>query len=132
MKTFDDGADLQAQLALMGGVVRAQRLVVPAQVVMQVRSYRHACRLAWKLRSIRNLTRRTLAELTGLYTSHVSDYFSVNESRRELPARHIAAVEKVLGNTVISQWVAQQSHLTVLEEMQADRAAVGQRGRAAA
>lgn len=119
--------DQQAQLALMGGVIQAQRLVVPAQVVMGVRSYRHACRLAWKLRAVRNLTRRTLAEQTSLYTSHVSDYFSLYPNRRELPARHIADVERVLGNTVISQWVAQQSKLTVLEEMQADRAATVRR-----
>lgn len=109
------------QLPLLGGVVQAQRLVVPPQVVMGIRSYRHACRLAWKLRAVRNLTRRSLAEQADLYTSHVSDYFSVHENRRELPAKHIAAVERVLGNTVIGQWVAQQSQLTVLEEMQAER-----------
>ena len=51
----------------------------------------------------------------------------VHAHRRELPARHIADVERVLGNTVISQWVAQQSKLTVLEEMQADRAAAVRR-----
>lgn len=122
--------ELTRELALMGGVVQAQRLVVPAQVVMGIRSYRHACRLAWKLRAVRNLTRRTLAEQTTLYTSHVSDYFSVHENRRELPARHIAEVERVLGNTVISQWLAQQSHLTVLEEMQAERHVVQQRSAA--
>lgn len=114
----------QAALALLGGVVQAQRLVVPAQVVMGVPDFRHACRLAWKLRRVRNLTRRSLAELAGLYAPHVSDYFSVHENRRELPARHVAAVERVLGNTVISQWLAQQAQITVLEEMQADRAAV--------
>lgn len=113
----------QARLALIGGVIQQQRLVVPPQVVVGIKSYRHACRLAWKLRGIRNLTRRTLAERCGLYTSHVSDYFSVHDHRRELPARHIAAVEYQLGNTVISQWLAQQSHLTVLEEMQAARRA---------
>ena len=121
MKSFNAQADHQAQLALLGGMVQAQRLVVPAQVVMGIHSYRHACRLAWKLRAVRNLTRRTLAEQTSLYTSHISDYFSVHDNRRELPARHIADVERVLGNTVISQWVAQQSKLTGLEEMQADR-----------
>lgn len=114
--------DLTRELALLGGVIQAQRLVVPPQVVMGLTSYRHACRLAWKLRAVRNLTRRTLAEQAGLYASHVSDYFSVHENKRELPARQIAAVERVLGNTVISQWVAQQSKLTVLEEMQAERA----------
>lgn len=116
--------DWTRELPLFGGVVEMQRLVVPAQVVMGLHSYRHACRLAWKLRAVRNLTRHTLAEQTRLYTSHVSDYFSVHENRRELPARHIADVERVLGNTVISQWVAQQSKLTVLEELKADRATV--------
>lgn len=122
--------ELTRELALLGGVVQTQRLVVPAAVVMGIRSYRHACRLAWKLRVVRNLTRRSLAEQTTLYTSHVSDYFSVHDNRRELPARHIAEVERVLGNTVISQWLAQQSHLTVLEEMQAERHAVQQRSAA--
>ena len=111
----------QAPLPLIGGVVQIQRLVVAPEVVMGIKSYRHACRLAWRLRFVRNLTRRTLAEVAGLYTSHVSDYFSVHDNHRELPARHIAAVEAVLGNTVISQYVAQQSKLTVLEEMQVAR-----------
>lgn len=117
-------SDEQLALPLIGGVIERQRLVVPPAVVMGIKSYRHACRLAWKLRVVRNLTRRTLAELTGAYTSHVSDYFSVHENRRELPARLIAPVELVLGNTVISQWVAQQSKLTVLEELQAGRQAL--------
>lgn len=108
------------ELPLFGGVVQAQRLVVPPEVVMGLKTYRHACRLAWKLRHPR-ITQRTLAELAGLYPSHVSDYFSVHDHRRELPAKHIGQTEAVLGNTVISQWVAQQSHLTVLEEMQAGR-----------
>lgn len=107
-------------LPLLGGVVQAQRLVVPPEVVMGLRTYRHACRLAWRLRNPR-ITQRTLAELAGLYTSHVSDYFSLHAHRRELPAKHVAGVEAVLGNTVISQWLAQQSKLTVLEEMQAAR-----------
>lgn len=119
---FPNGAE-QSRLGLVGGVIQQQRLIVPPQVVVSIKSYRHACRLAWKLRRVRNLTRRTLAEVCGLYTSHVSDYFSVHENRRELPARHIAAVEYELGNTVISQWLAQQSQLTVLEEMQAARRA---------
>lgn len=118
MKSPDD---FTRPLPLFGGVVEVQRLVVPPEVVMGLQSYRHACRLAWKLRFVRNMTRRTLAEVAGLYTSHVSDYFSVHEQRRELPARHIAAVERVLGNTVISQWLAQQAKLTVMEELQAQR-----------
>lgn len=108
-------------LPLMGGLVQAQRLVVPPEIVMDIKSYRHACRLAWKLRNPR-ITQRTLAELAGLYPSHVSDYFSLHDHRRELPAKFVAPTERVIGNTVISQYLAQQSCLTVLEEMQAHRA----------
>lgn len=117
MKFADDRT---LPLPLLGGMVQAQRLVVPPEVVMGVPSYRHACRLAWKLRRTR-ITQRTLAELAGLYPSHVSDYFSLHNHRRELPAKHVAAMELVIGNTVVSQWLAQQSKLTVLEEMQAQR-----------
>ena len=116
---FRDEATLA--LPLIGGVVQAQRLVVPPEVVMGIKSYRHACRLAWRLRHPR-ITQRTLAELAGLYPSHVSDYFSVHDTRRELPARLVAAFEAVVGNTVVSQWLAQQSRLTVLEELQVRRA----------
>lgn len=115
MKVFND--DRTLPLPLLGGLVQAQRLVLPPEVVMALPSYRHACRMAWKLRSPR-ITQRTLAELAGLYASHVTDYFSPRTERRELPAKHVAAVERVLGNTLISQWLAQQSRLTVLEEMQ--------------
>lgn len=123
MKLFDD---LTRQLPLMGGVVQAQRLVVPPEVVMGLRTYRHACRLAWKLRHPR-ISQKTLGALAGLYQPHVSDYFSVHEQRRELPAKYVAQVEAVVGNTVISQWLAQQSKLTVLEEMQAARARADRR-----
>lgn len=109
------------RLPLVGGVIQPQRLVVPPEVIRGLTSYRHACRLAWKLRAVKNLTRRHLAEQAGLYPTHVSDYFSVKGNKRELPARHIATVERVLGNTVISQFQAAQSDLTVLEELQALR-----------
>jgi hypothetical protein len=109
-------------LPLFGGVVQAQRLVVPPEVIMGVKSYRHACRLAWKLRNPR-ITQRTFAELSGCYTSHVRDYFSVHSNRRELPAKHVGQTCLVLGNTVIAQWLAQECRVTLLEEMQAERQA---------
>jgi hypothetical protein len=109
----------QSPLHLMGGVVQAQRLVVPPQVIAALPTYRHACRMAWKLRRVRNLTRRSLAEQVGLYPPHVTDYFSRLESRRELPARHVAAVERVLGNTVITQWLNRQAQVTTMEELRA-------------
>lgn len=67
-------------LPLLGGVVQAQRLVLPPQAINSVKSFRHACLLAWKLR-----TRQ--------------------------------------GNTAISQYQASQARLTVMEELQAMRAA---------
>lgn len=112
----------QAPLPLLGGVVQAQRLVVPPQVVMRLTGWRQACRLAWKLRSPR-ITQRTFAELTGCYPSHVSDYFSVHDHRRDLPAQHAGAACLVLGNTVLIQYLAQEARVTLLEEMQAARRA---------
>lgn len=108
----------QLALPLVGGVVQAQRLVVPAAVIAGLKSYRHACRLAWKLRNTR-ISQRTLAELAGLYASHVSDYFSVHDNRRELPAKCAGRVGLVLGNTVIAQWLAADANVTLLEELQA-------------
>lgn len=105
-------------LPLMGGVVRPQRLVVPPEVVMGLKSWRHACRLAWRLRNPR-ITLRTFAELTDSYVSHCSDYFSVHDNRRELPARKAGVACLVLGNTVLVQWLAQESRVTLLEELQA-------------
>lgn len=111
------------ELALLGGVVQAQRLVLPPAAIKGLKSYRHACRLAWKLRARKAMTRRQLAEDAGLYASHVTDYFSQNEKKRELPAKAVAKVERILGNTVISQFLAMQANLTFLEELQAMRAA---------
>jgi len=55
----------------------------------------------------------------------VSDYLSTDDkpSRRSLPAEHIPAFEAFVGNTLISQWIAGKAKLTVLEEMQATKAA---------
>lgn len=124
MKFRDEGT---LDLPLVGGVIQAQRLIVPHEVIAGIKSYRHACRLAWKLRRTR-LTQQQLGALSKvLYQSHITDYFSVHETtkqgkpRRELPAKHIAEVEHWIGNTVISQYQAYCAELTVLEEVQAER-----------
>lgn len=111
---------LTLPLPLLGGVVQPQRLVVPPEVVMGLKSWRHACRLAWRLRNPR-ITLRTFAELTDSYVSHCSDYFSVHDKRRELPARKAGLACVVLGNTVLVQWLAQESRVTLMEELQAQR-----------
>lgn len=114
--------DFTAPLPLVGGVVQRQTLLVPELVLKGLPTYRHACRLAWRLRVVRNITRTALAEaVPGLYLSHLSDYFSAHANRRELPARFIPEVERVLGNKVVTQWLVYRGQGALLEEVLADR-----------
>jgi hypothetical protein len=96
--------------------------IVPAELMRTARTYRQACRLAWALRRVRNLTYRGLAEQAGLLYQHVGDYFNTDDrpGRRDLPGCAVRDVEAVLGNTAITQWHAMNAFLTVLEVVQAD------------
>lgn len=78
--------------------------IVDEHLVRQCTTYRQIVRLCWDQRTRRNITLRLLAEEAGLYASHVSDYFSERDDRRELPAKYIDRVERVLGNRAITQW----------------------------
>jgi hypothetical protein len=97
--------------------------VVAAGDVARCKSYRDAVRWAWQSRRVRNMTRRTLAEIAGLYAPHVSCYLSDDESKRSLPADKVPAFETAVGNCFVSQWLAAQAKLTILEEVQAERRA---------
>jgi len=98
--------------------------LIPGEVVSAARSYRDAVRACWNLRVRRSLTKRGLAEEAGLYASHVSDYLSEDESKRDLPARCINDFEIACGNRFISQWLARRANLTIFEEyLQQRRAA---------
>lgn len=97
--------------------------VVPPKMVSQCRTYREAVKLCWELRRVRNMTQRRLAEEAGLYAPHVSCYLGASNSQRDLPAEAIRRFELACGNTAISQWLALGAQLTVLEEVQAERAA---------
>jgi hypothetical protein len=97
------------QLSLpMLTVYSGPRLVDQAEVA-KCRSYREAVRLCWEQRTRINLKRIQVAEYCGLYASHVTDYFSASPSRRELPAKKVDVVERVLGNRAISQWLLLQT-----------------------
>jgi len=98
---------------------------VPRSVIHQCPTYRDAVRMAWQLKRVKNLTKRMLAAEAGLYAPHVTDYLHADDkpSRRDLPADKVAEFESVVGNRVVSQWLAAQSQLTVLEEFQAERMA---------
>lgn len=90
--------------------------LISAEVMAAVMTYRDAVRVCWDLRTRRHMTHRVLAEEAVLYASHISDYLSEHENKRELPAKHIAAFEVACGNRAISQWLATQANLTILEQ----------------
>lgn len=84
-------------------------------------TYRDAVRLCWSLRRVKGMSTLSLADAAGFPSNHRSDYLSADENKRELPAKYIKAFEYVSGNTAISQWIAMNAKLTVLEEIQAGR-----------
>jgi hypothetical protein len=96
--------------------------IVPAELMRTITTYRQACRLAWQLRRVRNMTFRQLAAEADLHYQHVTDYFHQDDMprRRDLPAAKKDAVEAVLGNTAISQFLNRGARFTVLEELQAN------------
>jgi hypothetical protein len=64
------------------------------------------------------------AEISGdFYASHASEYFAKEEytdkgkKRRDLPAKHLVAVQEQVGNYGISQWLARDAMLTLMEEV---------------
>ena len=93
----------------------------PTQWVIHAKSYRQAVRLCWQLKRVSNLTRQQLATEAQLYPQHVTDYLHEDDkpSRRDLPADAVSRFEAVVGNTLVTQWLAAKSHLTILEEIQA-------------
>jgi hypothetical protein len=96
--------------------------VVPDAYIAQCQTYRDAVRLCWSLRRVRGMTTLTLAEMAGFPTHLRSCFLSDDETKRELPAKYIRGFEATAGNTAISQFIARQAKLTILEEMQAARA----------
>lgn len=95
--------------------------IVPPQALRAAKTYRQAVRLCRALSPRSRLTLRQLAGEAGLPAQHVSDYFNADDKpgRRDLPGDRVAAIERVLGNSAVSQWHAMQAQLTVLEELQA-------------
>lgn len=96
-------------------------MAVPTQVIAFIKSYRQACRVALRLARVKR-TLRTLSEMGGFTYQHVSDWFNKDDARtrRSMPAECVARFEVIVGNTVVSQWLAAQAGLTVAEEMQAN------------
>jgi integrase len=97
--------------------------VVPPDVIARIPDYRSAVRFCWANRRRTKMTMRILAEEAGLYAPHVTCYLAdpklQRKHQRDLPGSCIKAFESACGNTAISQWLAMQAQLTVLEAMQA-------------
>jgi hypothetical protein len=87
--------------------------LLEAQVIAAIATYRDAVRLCWMMRRRRSMTQRQLAEETGSYASHTTDYLSADESRRDLPAARINAFEIACGNRAITQWLAREAGVPV-------------------
>jgi len=113
---------MQRELPLLGRLDGPS--VVPPQLIAGL-SYREAVRLCWQLRRIKKATRAMLAAECDLYAPHITDYLNPDDEkhRRDLPAHAIPAFEAFTGNTAVSQWIASAARLTVLEEVQAMKAA---------
>ncbi len=113
----------QAAASLLGRLDAPS--VVPPHVLRAVLSYRHAVRLCWALRRASHWGPLDMARHCGFTRQHVSDWLQADDAptRRSLPAGQIAAFESACGNTLVTQWLAAQARLTVLEELQASRAA---------
>lgn len=81
--------------------------------------------MCWALRRVHHMTQRQLACEAGLRPQLISDYLNPDDraQRRDLPADRIACFEGVVGNTLVSQWIASRVQLTVLEETIATRSA---------
>ena len=93
-------------------------------------TYRQAVRLAWERRQPRAMTKRTLAELCGMYPQHVSSYLHEDPlmpsgaPRLSLPAEKIGAFEAAVGNYAVSQYLIRLGHLTIMQEVIAAQGAV--------
>jgi hypothetical protein len=68
-------------------------------------------------------TPSTLAAHYGFTRQHVGDWLNPDDlpKRRSLPAERIAEFEEACGNVLLTQWLVARQHLTLLEELQAER-----------
>lgn len=99
--------------------------IVPASLIRRARTYREVVRLCWALRRTKGALPVDAAKHCGLVRQHVNDYLNADDKagRRDLPGDKVDVFEEFCGNTAISQWHSMRAQLTVLEEMQAERAA---------
>ena len=122
--THDDFLREEAVRAMARTRVRyaghgAMASLAPVWAVRRCKSYREVCRLAWDLRAVQGMTRASLAEACALPASRISEYLNRDDAPnpRDMPAYHIAAFQRALGNSAIVQWLVYRSGLTLVEEV---------------
>lgn len=115
---------MQQQQLPMLTVYQGPKLV-GSDVVYSVKSYREAVQKCFELRTRPRMSNALIAEEVGCCASHIGDYVTTQErkTRRDLPAEHIQAFEVSMGNRLITQWLAAQANLTILETFIQQRAA---------
>lgn len=122
-KQWESGFELGGTLELpLMGRLDGPSIVHP-DVVAQFDSYRDAVRYCFMHRRTSGMCRRLIAALAEMPPQHIGEYLSEDTTKREMPAKYIPAFESVCGNSAVSQWLALQANLTVMEELQARRAA---------
>ena len=101
--------------------------LLPEEEIAGCASFRDAVWLAWENRDVRGMTKRTLAELCGLYAPHVTNFVnplafdSKGKKRADLPAGKVDEFERVVGNRAVSQWLINRTDLTILEGLIANK-----------
>lgn len=99
--------------------------VVPPQVIAGITSFRNAVQTCWALRHDKaDGAQSACARHIGAQVSHMSAYLADEDDeskrpRRDMPAKFVRAFEAWCGNTAVSQWMAANAKLTVVEEIQA-------------
>lgn len=113
----------QTELPLLGRIDAPH--AVPPQLLKLATTYREVVRMCWSLRRAKGMKPVDLARDFGFTRQHVSDYLNPDDrpGRRDLPAERIADFEDACGNTAVTQWLAARHRFTLLEELQAERAA---------
>lgn len=114
----------QLELPLLGRIDCAS--IVPPSMLTTVRTYRQAVRLCWTLRRVKGMNTTDFARQFHFNRQHIGDYLNPDDGRkrRNLPPGRIADFEDGCGNAAITQWLASRQKLTVIEELQAERAAM--------
>lgn len=113
----------QLQLSLLGRVDGPG--AVPVEEVAKLQSYRDAVVACWMHRRVTGMTKRTLAELTGMRPSHVTDYLaaepldSKGRERRDMPAKYLPKFQAAMGNTFVTQWLDDESRRAIEESLAA-------------